>query len=101
MHSPPHRACGRLGACLPASPACPQVQYRPGSPAGYAVLRYKGAEEKLPATPPPQPGSVQPWTFQQAAQVMASPEVVAATKPVRRGRPAAAAHLPPAEALLF
>ncbi|KAL4428183.1 hypothetical protein ABPG75_002272 [Micractinium tetrahymenae] len=46
------------------------VQFRPGSPSGYAVLRYKGAAEALPTTPLPQPGSVTPWTVEQEAQIV-------------------------------
>lgn len=42
-----------------------QVQFRNGSPSGYAILRYKGAKEALPSVPLPQPGSVAPWTPQQ------------------------------------
>ncbi len=51
-----------------------QPQYRKGSPNGFAVLQYKGANETLPATPTPQPGAVEPWTEPQAAMV--SPEGV-------------------------
>ncbi len=48
-----------------------QPQYRMGSPNGFAVLQYEGANETLglPATPTPQPGAVEPWTEPQAAMV--------------------------------
>ncbi len=48
-----------------------QPQYRMGSPNGFAVLQYEGADETLglPATPTPQPGAVAPWTEPQAAMV--------------------------------
>ncbi len=48
-----------------------QPQYRMGSPNGFAVLQYEGADETLglPATPTPQPGAVEPWTEPQAAMV--------------------------------
>lgn len=49
-----------------------QGQFRPGSPSGYGVLHYKDADEALPATKAPQPGSVQPWTFEQEAQIVMS-----------------------------
>ncbi|KAL4433040.1 hypothetical protein ABPG77_006467 [Micractinium sp. CCAP 211/92] len=51
------------------------VQYRPGSPSGYAVLRYKGAPETLPSTPLPQPGSVAAWTLEQDAQIVMSSQL--------------------------
>ncbi|KAI3433825.1 hypothetical protein D9Q98_003629 [Chlorella vulgaris] len=40
--------------------------------AGYAVLRYNRAPRKLPTTPPPQPGTVAPWTTEQTAQIVMS-----------------------------
>lgn len=40
--------------------------------AGYAILHYKGANETLPATKAPQPGSVEPWTLEQEAKIVAS-----------------------------
>ncbi len=46
-----------------------QPQYRMGSPNGFAVLQYAGANETLPATPTPQPGAVEPWSEPQAAMV--------------------------------
>ena len=42
-----------------------QVQFRPGSPSGYAVLAYGNSTGQLPLTPPPQPGSKAPWTLEQ------------------------------------
>ena len=45
-------------------------QFRPGSAAGYGVLRYAGANASaLPASPPPQPDTLAPWTLAQLAQV--------------------------------
>ncbi|GAB4813291.1 hypothetical protein N2152v2_000337 [Parachlorella kessleri] len=39
------------------------VQFRPGSPSGYGVLRYAGADNStLPTDPLPQPGEVAPWS---------------------------------------
>lgn len=38
------------------------VQFRAGSPAGYAMLKYGAGAPSLPSTPTPQPGSVAPWT---------------------------------------
>lgn len=49
-----------------------QAQYRNGTPNGYAVLRYNRAPRKLPTTPPPQPGTVAPWTTEQTAQIVMS-----------------------------
>ncbi len=36
------------------------------------MLHYKGVNESLPTTKTPQPGSVQPWTFEQEAKIVAS-----------------------------
>ena len=48
-------------------------QYRKGSPNGYAVLHYEGAENAtLPATPAPQPSTVSPWTLAQTNSVGAT-----------------------------
>lgn len=45
-------------------------QFRPGSAAGYGVLRYAGANASaLPASPPPQPDTLAPWTLAQLNQV--------------------------------
>ena len=63
---------GRGPTALVPSRTCPLG-------AGYAVLHYKGAEEKLPSTKPTQPGSVAPWTLEQAARIVAAP----GTAPVR------------------
>ena len=47
-----------------------QPQFRMGSPSGFAILRYEGANQTiLPVGLPPQPGSVKPWTPDQAARV--------------------------------
>lgn len=40
-----------------------QVQYRAGSPSGFAVLKYGEGAPALPGSVPPQPGSVAPWTM--------------------------------------
>ena len=48
-------------------------------PAGFAVLHYKGANESLPTTKTPQPGSVQPWTFEQEAKIVASSALLQAS----------------------
>ncbi|DBA96798.1 TPA: hypothetical protein ACH3X3_012965 [Trebouxia sp. C0006] len=55
-----------------------QPQYRMGSPNGFAVLQYEGADETLglPATPTPQPGAVAPWTEPQAAMVVTAASLV-------------------------
>jgi L-ascorbate oxidase len=52
--------------------------FRPGTPAGFAVLRYlnpDGSEPstppRLPASSPPQPGSVRAWTAADQARVRA------------------------------
>ena len=43
---------------------------RTGSPAGYGVLRYVGANASmLPTDPIPQPESVAPWTFGTVSKV--------------------------------
>lgn len=49
-----------------------QVQYRSGSPSGFAVLHYRGAAKALPKTPTPQPGSVLPWTPEQTGRIVMS-----------------------------
>ena len=49
-----------------------QSQFRPGSPSGYATLRYKDDAVQpgtLPSTPAPQPGSVDVWTQAFASQI--------------------------------
>ena len=49
-----------------------QPNFRPGSPNGYAVLRYSTAPDSdtgLPATPAPQPGEVKPWDEVQRNKV--------------------------------
>lgn len=48
-----------------------QTQFRPGSPSGYAVLRYKGAVQPatLPLTQAPQPGSVDIWPTEFVSQL--------------------------------
>ena len=47
-----------------------QPQYREGSPNGFAVLRYEGANAtQLPTESTPQPEAVAPWTPEQAAKV--------------------------------
>lgn len=74
----PRQAC-RLWAkhwlsTVPVPAAQTLGQWLPPSPllAGYGVLHYKDADEALPATKAPQPGSVQPWTFEQEAQIVMS-----------------------------
>ena len=45
---------------------------RTGSPAGYGVLRYAGADNgSLPEQPPPQPESVAPWDLSTYQKVRA------------------------------
>ena len=57
-------------------------QFRPGSAAGYGVLRYAGANASaLPASPPPQPDTLPPWTLAQLNQVKACPESVSPARP--------------------
>ena len=47
-----------------------QPQYREGSPNGFAILRYEGANAtQLPTESTPQPEAVAPWTPEQAAKV--------------------------------
>ena len=47
-----------------------QPQYREGSPSGYAVLQYDGADSNaLPTGATPQPESEAPWTPAQTAKV--------------------------------
>ena len=55
-----------------------QVQFRPGSPAGYGVQQYAEINVTMPSTPPPQPASVAPWTPDQLAQIKTNPETQAA-----------------------
>eukprot|EP00884_Botryococcus_braunii_P020031 jgi/Botrbrau1/6711/Bobra.0324s0002.1 len=46
-----------------------QMQYRVGSPGGYGVLRYKGADnETLPTSDPPQPDTFPPWSITVSGQ---------------------------------
>jgi len=57
-------------AAVPCAPDRPSP--KPSCLAGFAVLHYKGVNESLPTTKTPQPGSVQPWTFEQEAKIIAS-----------------------------
>lgn len=44
----------------------------PLCPPGYAVLRYQTAPAALPATPPPQPQSVAPWSVAEGSKIVMS-----------------------------
>ena len=46
-------------------------------PAGYAILRYKGAKPAVPVTPPPAPGSVAPWTLEAQAKIVMNAKMLA------------------------
>lgn len=49
-------------------------QYRTNAVNGYALLRYKSAPtDSLPATAPPQPGTIPPWTIEQYMQLKINP----------------------------
>ncbi len=48
-----------------------------GSPSGFAILQYTGADEShLPDGAIPQPGSVEPWNPAQAAMVSPPPDTL-------------------------
>ncbi|KAK9837176.1 hypothetical protein WJX81_008696 [Elliptochloris bilobata] len=66
-------------------------QFRPGSAAGYGVLRYSGANASaLPASPAPQPDTLAPWTLAQLNQVRLSADLLGAS-----ANRSLAAHLGP------
>jgi Multicopper oxidase len=50
-----------------------QVQFRTGSPSGYGVLRYKGANDSLPSSPSPPPDTFPPWTLDELQEVVSLP----------------------------
>lgn len=47
------------------------------------MLHYKGTNETLPPTPTPQPQSVQPWTLQQAGQIVMSSALLQVRRALR------------------
>lgn len=69
-HSP-HAPRPQLAPPLAPHPCgAANVQFRPGSPAGFGVVQYVGASGSLPSTTPPQPGTLAPWPL--SAQVGAA-----------------------------
>ncbi|PSC72468.1 L-ascorbate oxidase-like [Micractinium conductrix] len=73
------------------------VQYRPGSPSGYAVLHYRGAADALPTTPPPQPQTVGPWGLPELAMIVMSSTLLAANATKFEGLEVAAQKVPAAD----
>ena len=75
-------------------------QFRPGSPAGFAVLQYTNATDapaaRLPATRPPQPGSVPAWSAADQARIRAPAWALSASS--SSPSPRDATHLPPGQA---
>jgi hypothetical protein len=49
----------------------------PVLPAGYGILRYKGAKPNVPLTPPPAPGSVAPWGLEAQAKIVMNAKMLA------------------------
>ncbi|PSC72452.1 DNA-directed RNA polymerase III subunit RPC5 [Micractinium conductrix] len=73
------------------------VQYRPGSPSGYAVLHYQGTPDALPATAPPQPQSVGPWTLADQARIVMSSALLGAPADEYEGFELATQKVPAAD----
>eukprot|EP00884_Botryococcus_braunii_P009161 jgi/Botrbrau1/18246/Bobra.0844s0001.1 len=46
-----------------------QVQFRTGSPSGYGILRYKGANSSLPSSASPPPDTYPPWTLDELQEI--------------------------------
>lgn len=62
-------------------------QYRAGAPNGYAILRYNGTGDGLPATATPQPGAVAPWTSANATQITMNSQLLASNVTQQAGSP--------------